>query len=98
MARRHARPLLCLVLLGAVFCTAQAGEPLAPAKARPVDPAKAKSQELEKQRLLAKLHADAPKVADSQGGGNPLDAPIFHRYDRPWVAPAGPDDTRARRQ
>ena len=82
------RPVLTLLVLGlwcVVACPAQASDALrAPAAAaRVVDPVKAKAQELEKQRLLAKLHADAPKLVDARDGKNPLDAPIFHRYDRP---------------
>ena len=85
MVRRPVLTLLLLGLFGVVACPARAGDvPKAPAAAgRVVDPSKAKAQELEKQRLLAKLHADAPKVVEANSGANPLDAPIFHRYDRP---------------
>ena len=82
------RPVLTSRVLGlwCLFaCPVHAADalraPLAPA--RIVDPVRAKAQELEKQRLLAKLHADAPKVVEAHNGTNPLDAPIFHRYDRP---------------
>ncbi len=85
MVRRHVLTLLLPGLCGVVACPAQAADALrAPtAAARVVDPVKAKAQELEKQRLLARLHADAPKVVEAHNGANPLDAPIFHRYDRP---------------
>jgi len=82
------RPVLTSLVLGlwcVVVCPAHAADaPRAPpAPARIVDPVRAKAQELEKQRLLVKLHADAPKVVEAHNGTNPLDAPIFHRYDRP---------------
>ncbi len=51
-------------------------------KARVVDPAKAKAQEADRQRLVEKLRGDAPKLDDAPTPKNPLDAPIFHRYDR----------------
>ena len=82
------RPVLTSLVLGlwCVFaCPVHAADaPRAPlAAARIVDPVRARAQELEKQRMLAKLHADAPKVVEAHNGTNPLDAPIFHRYDRP---------------
>ncbi len=83
MTSRRAATLLCLALLGAVAVPAGATDATEASKPRVVDPAKAKAQDLEKQRLLAKLHADAPKVVEASKGTNPLDAPIFHRYDRP---------------
>ena len=85
MVRRPVQTSLVLGLWCVVACPAQAADALrAPAAAsRVVDPAKAKAQELEKQRLLVKLHADAPKLVDVRDSKNPLDAPIFHRYDRP---------------
>ena len=83
MTGRHVATLLCLALLGAVAVPAGATDAPEASKARVVDPTKAKAQDLEKQRLLAKLHADAPKVVELNRGANPLDAPIFHRHDRP---------------
>ena len=83
MIRRHAATLLCLALLGAVVAPAGAADAPEASKPRVVDPVKAKAQDLEKQRLLAKLHAEAPKLVEVSKGTNPLDAPIFHRYDRP---------------
>ena len=83
MARRYATTLLVLVLVGAIAAPAWAGDEPLPPKSRVVDPVRAKAQELEKQRLLAKLHADAPKLVDLRSGTNPLEAPIFHRHDRP---------------
>jgi hypothetical protein len=56
----------------------------APTKpARIVDPARAKAQEADRQRLLAKLRGDAPKGDDLPAPRSPLDLPIFRRYDRP---------------
>ena len=46
------------------------------------DPARAKAQEAERQRLIAKLRAEAPKVDDGPPPPHALAAPIFHRYDR----------------
>jgi hypothetical protein len=48
-----------------------------------VDASKAKAREVEKQRLIAKLHADVPKQSETPPGVNPLAEPIFHRHDRP---------------
>ncbi len=50
---------------------------------RGIDVAKAKARELERQRLIAKLHAEVPKQPEPKLGVNPLSAPIFHRYDSP---------------
>ncbi len=83
MSRRHAPPLLCLVLAAGLSCSVRAGDALRPPTPATVDPAKIKAKELEKLRLIAKLHADAPKLVDARTNANPLDAPIFHRYDRP---------------
>ncbi len=86
MVRRHVQPLLCLVLAAGFSCSAQAGDalrPPMPPTPTTVDPAKVKAKELERLRLIARLHADAPKLVDLHSGANPLDAPIFHRYDRP---------------
>jgi hypothetical protein len=81
MVHRHV--VASLVLVGAVIGSAHAADVLHAPTAPVVDPARAKAKELEKQRLIAKLHADAPKVVELRSGANPLDAPIFHRYDRP---------------
>ena len=50
---------------------------------RVVDPARAKAQEADRQRLLAKLRGDAPRNDDLAAPRSPLDLPIFRRYDRP---------------
>ncbi|MEO5845794.1 MAG: hypothetical protein ABIQ33_13235 [Caldimonas sp.] len=49
---------------------------------RVLDPARAKAQDADRQRLIAKLNGEAPKVMESPAPTNPLDAPIFHRHDR----------------
>ncbi len=87
MVRRHLSSplcsLLCSLLVGILPLSVHAADALRPPPSPlPADVAKAKAKELEKMRLIAKLHADAPKLADS-AGANPLEAPIFHRYDRP---------------
>jgi hypothetical protein len=79
----HRLVVASLVLVGAVVGSAHAADALSSPAPHVVDPAKAKAKELEKQRLIAKLHAEVPKVVDLRSGTNPLDAPIFHRYDRP---------------
>ena len=85
MARRHAPLLFCLVATAGVAVAAPAADALVAPPARLVDAVKARAtaKELEKQRLIAKLHADAPRLVESHGAMNPLEAPIFHRYDRP---------------
>jgi hypothetical protein len=70
------------VLLGAPLAPAHAADRDAPPP-RVADDAKLKAREIEKQRLIAKLRAEVPKVPEAPGGVNPLSAPIFHRYDRP---------------
>jgi hypothetical protein len=74
--------VLLFVLGGALLAPAHGADMEAP-QARGVDTAKLKARELEKQRLIAKLHAEVPKVQETPAGTNPLSAPIFHRYDRP---------------
>jgi hypothetical protein len=83
MARRRVAISLCLLLAGAASWPVHAVDALVPPTLRAVDPAKAKAQEMEKQRLLAKLQADAPQLVETRAATHPLDAPIFHRYDRP---------------
>ena len=63
-----------------------AGEPAAPAAsappaARSAEATKAR-QEADRQRLIAKLRADAPKTTEKQKG-TVLDLPIFNRNNRP---------------
>jgi len=79
------RPILAVLLFAlgsAPAAPAHAGDKDPPAPGV-VDSAKIKARELDKQRLIAKLHAEVPKVHDAPAGVNPLSAPIFHRYDRP---------------
>jgi len=72
--------LMSLVLAGAL--PARADNDVPPRQRVGADPAKAKAQEAERQRLVAKLRADAPKVDDVAPPAHSLAAPIFHRYDR----------------
>nr|HET7860177.1 hypothetical protein [Caldimonas sp.] len=63
-----------------------AGEPAAPAAsaapaARSAEATKAR-QEADRQRLIAKLRADAPKTTEKPKG-SVLDLPIFNRNNRP---------------
>ena len=82
MSNRSLLPSLLIGLLVAVALPAH-GENDAPPRARPgVNPAKAKAQEAERQRLVAKLREEAPKVDDSPPPSHALSAPIFHRYER----------------
>jgi hypothetical protein len=76
--------VLFLLLLGAALLQTlpcRAAE-LVGNRPRVVDPARAKAQDADRQRLLAKLRGDAPKIEEAPAPTNPLDAPIFHRYDR----------------
>jgi hypothetical protein len=75
-------PVLLIALAAALARPAMAGDAEAP-QSRGADPAKAKAREAAKQRLIAKLHAEVPKQQETPSGANPLNAPIFHRYDRP---------------
>ena len=88
MATRRIVPLLLFVLGSAPVAPANAGDNDAPPP-RVVDSARIKARELDKQRLIAKLHAEVPKVQDAPAEGDALSAPIFRRYDRPWVAAGG---------
>ena len=54
----------------------------ASAPARTVESTKAR-QEADRQRLVAKLRGDAPKVHERPQQASPLDLPIFRRHDRP---------------
>ncbi len=73
--------MLVASLLLATVIPAHGADSAGP-RPRVVDPARAKAQEADRQRLIAKLHGDAPKVVEAPAPKNPLDAPIFHRYDR----------------
>jgi len=82
MNYRHAIPslLMSLVLAGALPARADNDAP--PRQRVGADPARARAQEAERQRLVAKLRAEAPKVEDAPPPAHPLAVPIFHRYDR----------------
>jgi len=75
-------PSLLMSAVVALALPAQGNEDAAPRHRVNADPAKAKTQEAERQRLIAKLRAEAPKVDDGPAPAHPLAAPIFHRYDR----------------
>jgi hypothetical protein len=73
-------------LVAAAATASFAGEPAAPAAsassaARSAEATKAR-QEADRQRLIAKLRADAPKTTEKQKG-TVLDLPIFNRNNRP---------------
>ncbi len=81
MTCRRALSLLLASLLFASALPAR-GADLPGQRPRVVDPARVKAQEADRQRLIAKLRDEAPKVEDAPVAKNPLDAPIFHRHDR----------------
>jgi len=78
------RMLACL--MGAVVAPtsppALAGDTPAHAASAPVVLTKAARQEADRQRLVAKLRAEAPKTTDKPRG-TVVDLPIFNRYNRP---------------
>jgi len=82
MSYRRALPSLLMSLLIAAALPAQGAEEAAPRPRVGADPAKAKAQEAERQRLIAKLRMEVPKVDDAPAPAHALAAPIFHRYDR----------------
>lgn len=82
MGLRHVLPSLLLSLLVAASVPARGADDVAPRQRVGADPAKAKAQEAERQRLVAKLRAEAPKIDDMPPPSHPLAAPIFHRHDR----------------
>lgn len=73
---------LVVACAAAAFGPAHGADVTAP-RARASEPARARNQEAEKLRLLAKLQADAPKMVEAPAIHNALEAPIFRRYDRP---------------
>ena len=81
MSRRRVLPSLLLSLAVAAALPARAGDDVPPRQRVSADPAKARAQEAERQRLIAKLRTEAPKRDDAPPT-HPLAAPIFHRYDR----------------
>jgi hypothetical protein len=82
-------PWLVAAIAAGASSSILAGEPAAaaavpspsPTPARSAEATKAR-QEADRQRLIAKLRADAPKRSDKQKA-EVLDLPIFHRYERP---------------
>ena len=83
MSYRRALPSLLISLLAVAALPAHGDNDVALRTRASADPAKAKAQEAERQRLVAKLRAEAPKVDDLPAPSHPLAAPIFHRYERP---------------
>ena len=73
---------MLLSLAFAAALPAHGGDEAAPRQRSGADPAKAKAQEAERQRLIAKLRSDAPKVDDLAPPPHPLAAPIFNRHHR----------------
>jgi hypothetical protein len=74
--------LLLMSFIVAIALPAHGGDEPTPRQRVGADPARAKAQEAERQRLIAKLRSDAPKLADAPPPAHALAAPIFHRYDR----------------
>jgi hypothetical protein len=80
--------LLPLLLAGLLWAGADSSRAAdgpaasAPSPARSSEATKAR-QEADRQRLIAKLRSDAPKVPEKQAKASPLDLPIFRRHDRP---------------
>jgi hypothetical protein len=81
MTFERALALLLASLLLATTLPAQSAD-FEGKRPRVVDPARAKAQDADRQRLLAKLRGDAPKLDDVPTPKDALAAPIFHRYDR----------------
>ena len=81
MSYRRALPSLLISLVVAAALPARGDNDVPPRARASADPAKARAQEAERQRLVAKLRADAPKV-DDLPPAHPLAALIFHRYER----------------
>ena len=78
------RTLACLMaaVVAAASPPVLAGETPAPAASAPAVLTKAARQEADRQRLIAKLRAEAPKTTDKPRG-TVVDLPIFNRYSRP---------------
>ena len=80
-------PSLVAAVAAATSLASFAGEPAAPAAAsappaaRSAEATKAR-QEADRQRLVAKLRAEAPKTTEKPKG-TVLDLPIFNRNNRP---------------
>jgi hypothetical protein len=82
MSIRRILPSLLLSLFVAAALPARGADEVAPRQRVGADPAKAKAQEAERQRLIAKLRAEVPKIDDAPPPSHALAAPIFHRYER----------------
>ena len=79
-------PWLVAALAAAASSPVLAGDAAAPSASAPAplhgaEATKAR-QEAERQRLIAKLRAEAPKTTEKPKG-SVLDLPIFNRYSRP---------------
>ena len=77
-------PSLAAALAVAASSSVRAGDVAAPAASAPPAARSAEAtkvrQEADRQRLVAKLRADAPKTNDKPKG-TVLDLPIFNRYN-----------------
>jgi hypothetical protein len=82
MSPRRLLPSLLITLFVAAALPARGADEASPRQRAGGDPAKAKAQEAERQRLVAKLHAEVPKVNEAPPPSHALAAPIFHRYER----------------
>ena len=82
MSRGRLLPLLLIGLFSAAALPARGADNVAPRPGVGADPAKAKAREAERQRLIAKLRAEVPKVDDPEPPSHALAAPIFHRHER----------------
>ena len=74
--------LLLLASLALASTLPSVAADLAGPRPRVVDPAKARAQKADRQRLVPKLRDDAPKLVDEPAIANPHDGPMFHRHDR----------------
>jgi len=81
MSHRRVLASLLISLLATAALPARGDDETPPRPRAGADPGKPKAQEAERQRLIAKLRAEAPKVDDAPPPAHPLAAPIFHRYE-----------------
>ena len=82
MTLRRILPSLLLSLSIVAALPARGADEGAPRQRAGGDLAKAKAHEAERQRLIAKLRAEVPKIDDAPPPSHALAAPIFHRYER----------------
>jgi hypothetical protein len=79
-------PWLAATVAIAASSASVAGEPAAPAASAPLPARGAEAtkarQEADRQRLIAKLRAEAPKTTEKPKG-TVLDLPIFNRHNSP---------------